>query len=88
MKSEWGAPVKGSDPTSGHSVHNTTGDKVAGAGQASDTNTFGCCCVGRKQATKNLDPSPMAKNRPFFSPVFPIAAVRAYLQPVSFFNIF
>ena len=27
MKSERGALVRGSDPTSGHSVHKTTGDK-------------------------------------------------------------
>ena len=45
MKCERGAPVRGSDPPSGHSVYKTTGDKMAGAGQASDTNTFGRCCV-------------------------------------------
>ena len=27
MKSERGAPVRGSDPPSGHSVHKTTGDR-------------------------------------------------------------
>ena len=36
---------------------------MAGAGQASDTNTFGCCCVENRRQ-KILDPSPMAKNRP------------------------
>ena len=37
---------------------------MAGAGQASDTNIFGRCCV--ENSDKILDPSPMAKNRPFF----------------------
>ena len=37
MKSERGAPVRGSDPPSGHSV------------RASDTNTFGCCCVENRR---------------------------------------
>ena len=59
MKSERRALVRGSDPPSGHSVHKTTGD-VAGAGQSSDTNTFGRCCV-ENRTTKILDPSPMAK---------------------------
>ena len=40
MKSERGALVRGSNPPSGHSVHN-----MAGAGQASDTKTFGRWCV-------------------------------------------
>ena len=38
---------------------------VAGAGQASDTKQI-WALLCRKQATKILDPSPMAKNRPFF----------------------
>ena len=66
MKSERGALVKGSDPPSCHSVHKTTDDMVGGgAGQASDTkHIWALLC--RKQATKILDSSPMAKNRPFF----------------------
>ena len=62
MKSERGALDRDSDPPSGHSVHNTAGDTEAGAGEASDTNTFGRYCIpGRKQATENLDPSLMTK---------------------------
>ena len=63
MKAERGAPVRGFDPPSGDTVLKTTGEE-AGAGQASDTNTF-WSLLCRKQARKNLDPSPMAKNRPF-----------------------
>ena len=59
MKSEGGALVRGSDPPSGQCSQNGRG-YVAGAGQESDTR------VSRKQATKKIDPCPMAKNRPIF----------------------
>ena len=49
MKSERGAFVRGSDPPSGHSVHNTASDTVAGAGQASDTKTVGRWCVENRR---------------------------------------
>ena len=41
MKSERGALVRGSDPPSGRSVHNTADDTSRAPAQASDTNTFG-----------------------------------------------
>ena len=63
MKYERGAPVRGSDPPSGHSVHKTTGDRWrAPARRLIHIWVLFC----RKQAAKNLGPSPMAKNRPFF----------------------
>ena len=65
MKSERGAPVRGSDPLSGHTVHKTTGDRWRAPACTSGTNTFGRCCVENRRQ-KILDPSPMAKNRPFF----------------------
>ena len=48
MKSERGALVSGSDPPSGHSFHKTTGEVVR-VGQASDTSTFGRCCVENRR---------------------------------------
>ena len=49
MKSEQGVLETGSDPPSGHSVHTTAGDMWR-------------ALVCRKPSTKNLDPSPVAKN--------------------------
>ena len=62
MKSERGAPVRGSDPPSRHSVHKTTGDRWRAPARRL-IHIWALLC--RKQATKNLDSSPMAKNRPF-----------------------
>ena len=59
MKSEQGALVRDSDPPSCHSVHKTTGDRW----RAPARHIW--ALLGRKQATKFLDPPPMAKNRPF-----------------------
>ena len=67
METDRGALVRGSDPPSGHSVHKMTvirGGRRPG-GQASETNTFGALLC-RKQATKFVDPSPMANSRPLF----------------------
>ena len=44
MKSERGAPVRGSDPPSGHSVHKTTGDGWRAPARPL-IQTFGRCCV-------------------------------------------
>ena len=46
------------------SVHKTTGDTWWAPARRLIQNTFGRCCV--RQATQILDPSPMAKNTPFF----------------------
>ena len=63
MKSERGALVRVSDSPSGHSVHETICDTWrAPARRLIQTHALLC----RKQATKFLDPSPMAKNRLFF----------------------
>ena len=64
MKSEQGALVGGSDPPSGHSVHHTVGDMWQTPARRLIQNIWPLVC--RKQPTKNLDPSPMAKNRHFF----------------------
>ena len=61
MKSERGALVRGSDPPSGHSGHKTAGDTWR-----APTRRLTQALLCGKQATKSLDPSPMAKNRPFF----------------------
>ena len=63
MKSERGAPVRGSDPPSGHSVHKTTGDRWRTPPRRL-IHIWALLC--RKKATKIIAPSPMAKNRPFF----------------------
>ena len=65
QKSERGALVRGSDPPSGHSVHTTAGDTWRAPARRLIQNTFGRCCV-KNRRQKILDPSPMAKNRPFF----------------------
>ena len=63
MKSARGAPVRGSDPPSGHSVYKTTGDRWRAPARRL---IHILALLRRKQARKILDPSPMAKNRPFF----------------------
>ena len=65
MKSERGEPVRGSDPPSGHRVHKTTGDRWRAPARRLIHTHIGVL-LRRKQVTKILDPSPMAKNRPFF----------------------
>ena len=65
-KSERGAPVRGSHPPSGHSVHKTTGDRWRTPARRLIHKHLDAAVYRRKQATKILDPSPMAKNRPFF----------------------
>ena len=51
INSERGALVRGSDPPFGHGVHKTTGDRwrAPARRQASDTNTFGRCCVKNRR---------------------------------------
>ena len=49
MKSERGAPVRGSDPPSGQRCSQNDRWYVAGAGQASDTHTFGRCYVENRR---------------------------------------
>ena len=63
-KSERGEPVRGSDPPSGHSVRKTTGNRWrAPARRLIQTHVDAAV---QKTGDKILDPSPMAKNRPFF----------------------
>ena len=65
VKSERGAAVRGSDPPSGHS--SVQKRPVIGGGRRPGVRykrIWALLC--RKQATKILDPSPMAKNMPFF----------------------
>ena len=64
MKSERGALVRGSDPPSGYSVHKTTGDRWRAPARRLIQHIWALLC--RKQATKIVDLSPMAKHRPFF----------------------
>ena len=66
MKSERGTPDRGSDPPSGHSVYKTTGDSWRAPARHLTQTYLGAAVYGRNQATKILDPSPMAKNRRFF----------------------
>ena len=63
MKSERSALVRGSDPPSSHSVRKTAGDAWRAPARRLIQHMWALLC--RKQATKNLDPSPMAKNRHF-----------------------
>ena len=64
VKSERGGLVRGSDPPSGHSVHKTTGDTWRAPAMRLIQTHLGADV--EKQAPKFLDPSPMAKSRPFF----------------------
>ena len=64
MKSERGALVRGSDPPSGHSVHKTTDDRWRVPARRLIQTHLGAAVY--KTGDKILDPSPMAKNRPFF----------------------
>ena len=63
MKSERGALVRGSDPPFGHSVHDTAGDRWRATARRLIQTLLGADV--EKQATKILDPSPMARNRPY-----------------------
>ena len=50
MKSERGAPVRGSDPPSGHSsVHKTTGEKWRAPARRLIQTHFGRCCVENRR---------------------------------------
>ena len=63
-KSEWGALVRGSDPPSGHSVHNTAGDRWrAPARRLLPKQLAGGVY---KADDKNCRSSSMAKNSNFF----------------------
>ena len=64
MKSKRGAPVRGSDSPSGHSIHNTTGDRWRAPARRLIQTHLGAAVY--KTGDKIHDPSPMAKNRPFF----------------------
>ena len=63
MKSDRGAPVRGSDPPSGHSVHKTTGDRWRAPSRRLIQTHLGAAVY--KTGDKILDPSPTAKSRPF-----------------------
>ena len=64
MKSERDALIRGSDPPCGHSIHKTAGDTWrAPARRLIQTHVDAAV---QKTGDKILDPSPMAKNRPFF----------------------
>ena len=64
MKSERCALVTGSDPPSGHSVHDTAGDTWRASADVWYKHIRALIC--RKQTTKIIDPSPMAKKYTFF----------------------
>ena len=49
MKSERGAPVRGSDPPSGHSVYKTTGDRWRAPARRLIQNSFGRSCVENRR---------------------------------------
>ena len=59
-----GVLVRGSDPPSGHTVENTAGDTWRAPARRLTQSICPRAC--RKQTTKTLDPSPMAKYRPCF----------------------
>ena len=63
MKSERGALVRGSDPPFGHTVF-TIRPVIRGGRRPGVWYKNICPRVCRKQTTKFLDPSPMAKTRP------------------------
>ena len=66
MKSERGAPVRGSDPPSGHSVHNTAGDTWRVPARRLIQTHFLFLGADDVKRGKISDPSPMAKKTFFF----------------------
>ena len=61
MESERGALVRGPDPPSAHSVHKTACDTWWAPSRRLMQTPYIWALLCRKQAMKNLDPSPMAK---------------------------